>query len=299
MANAPSAAMPFTSQFVEVMGNHIHYIDEGDPDGLPILLIHGNPVHLYIWRNIVPHLTGSGRVIALDLIGMGKSDKPDIDYTFDDHAKYLDSFIDALGIGANLTLVVHDWGSGLGFDYAAQHPDRVRAVAFMEAQAAPVIPASFADIPPEQADLFRAFRDPESARKMIGEDNMFIEMFLPQGTTTPLSAEAHDAYREPFLDPASRKPMIVWPSQLPIDGDPPEMVARAERWNDWLKTSHTPKLALWAEPGQFMPKMAVDAMAEMFPNLTTQGIGEGLHFVQESQPKAIGREISKWLEGVD
>ena len=298
MAETPSAAMPFASRYVEILGSRIHYVDEGDPDGPPILMIHGNPTHLYLWRNVVPHLTGRGRVVALDLIGMGKSDKPDIDYTFADHAAYLEGFIDALGIRRNLTLVDHDWGSGLGFDYAARHPEAIRAVAFMEAQAAPVLPASFADIPPDQAELFRAFRDPEQADKMIGENNMFIEMMLPGGTSTPLSAEAHEAYREPFRDPSDRKPMIVWPAELPIDGEPAGMVERANRWNDWLATSQVPKLALHAEPGQFMPKAAVEVMARTFPNLTARGIGEGLHFVQESQPDAIGREIAAWLDRV-
>lgn len=289
-----SSAMPFPSHYIEVKGSKMHYLDEGE--GRPILLLHGNPTSSYLWRNIIPYLTPHGRIVAVDLIGMGKSDKPDIGYTFQDHAAYLEAFIDALGMGSDLTLVVHDWGSGLGFHYAANYPDAIRAVAFMEAQAAPVVPALFEHIPEEQAETFRAFRHPETRELLLREQNMFIEQFLPQATMRPLSKQVHDIYREPFEIPALRTPLVVWPSQIPIDGEPAAMVEAANQWNNWLKTSPVPKLALYAEPGAFMLKQAVDAMKQLFPNLATQSIGPGLHFVPESQPDAIGTALALWLQ---
>lgn len=289
---APSAD-PFESRFVEVLGSRMHYLEEGT--GRPILLLHGNPTSSYLWRNIIPHLRPFGRVIALDLIGMGRSDQPDIEYTFDDHARYLEGFIEAMGINDDLTLVVHDWGSGLGFDYAARHPEAIRSVAFMEAQVAPVVPASFDALTPEQAALFRALRDPVRGEAMIRAGHFFIEDFLPRFTACLLSREAHDRYRAPFVEPASRTPLVVWPRQIPIDGSPAAMVARADRWNAWLETSNVPKLALYAEPGLFMPREAVEVMLEQLPNLEARSIGRGLHYVQESQPEAIGTALAEWL----
>ena len=289
-----SARMPFDSHYVEVKGSRMHYLDEGE--GRPILFLHGNPTSSYLWRNIIPYVIPHGRVIAVDLIGMGQSDKPAIGYTFQDHAAYLESFIDALDIGTDLTLVVHDWGSGLGFNYAAEHPDVIRAVAFMEAQAAPVVPTSWEHIPEEQAEAFKVFRNPATREPVLREQHIFIEQFLPQATLRPLSKKAHDTYRQPFEDPAARTPLVVWPSQIPIDGEPASMVEKAHQWNEWLKASPVPKLALYAEPGMFMPKEAVEAMKKMFPNLATQSIGPGLHFVQESQPDAIGNALALWLQ---
>ncbi len=291
----PPAAVPFEDRFVEVNGSRMHYYDEGE--GRPILLLHGNPSSAYLWRNIIPHLSPHGRVIAPDLIGMGSSDKPDIGYTFEDHAAYLDGFITALGIDQELTLVVHDWGSGLGFNWAAEHPDQVRAVAFMEALAAPVVPTSFQDVPPQQAMLFQMLRDPVLGEQLIREQNFFVEQFLPLFTACTLSFEAHEQYRAPFVEPSSRTPVVVWPTQIPIDGEPEAMVARATAWNQWLATSSVPKLALYAEPGLIMPKPAVDAMMQSFPNLQAENVGPGLHYIQESQPDAIGAALADWIQG--
>ncbi|MEO0325183.1 MAG: haloalkane dehalogenase [Myxococcota bacterium] len=296
LAPAP-AAMPFASHYTEVKGSWIHYLDEGVRDGRPLLLLHGNPASSYVWRNVIPHLTPHGRVIAPDLIGMGKSGKPDIGYTFREHAAYLAGFIEALGIGADLTLVVHDWGSGLGFDWAAQHPQAVRAVVYMEAQAAPAVPAEWDAIPEDAAQAFRAFRDPASREALLRDGNAMIEQFLPRATMAPLSQEVHDAYRAPFRDPAARTPLVVWPGQVPIGDEPAYVVAAAERWNAWLAASPVPKLALYAEPGMFMSKAVAMAQADTFPNVTLRGIGPGLHFVQEDQPDAIGRAIADWLPG--
>lgn len=288
-----SSEMPFASRYVEVKGSKMHYIDEGE--GQPILLLHGNPTSSYLWRNIIPYLKPLGRVIAPDLIGMGKSEKPDIDYTFHEHASYLEAFIDAVRIKDKMTLVVHDWGSGLGFNYAANNPDKIRAVALMEAQAAPIVPTSFDKIPIEQVETFKAFRNPEQREFLLREQNVFIEQFLPQATFYKLSEEIHNTYRAPFKNPEDRSVLIMWPSQIPIDGEPKEVVDAADQWNEWLKKSDIPKLILYAEPGMFLNKKVAETMTSLFPNAKTAFIGEGLHFVQESQPDAIGDAIANWL----
>ena len=288
-----AANMPFHSNYTEVHGSKMHYLDEGE--GRPILLLHGNPTSSYLWRNIIPYLKPHGRVIAPDLIGMGQSDKPDIGYTFHEHASYLEGFINTLGINQALTLVVHDWGSGLGFNYAASNPDVIRAVAFMEAQAAPIVPTSFDRIPADQVEPFKMFRDPHKREAILREQNMFIEEYLPRATFYELSEEIHDAYRAPFKNLKDRSALVIWPSQIPIDGEPKEVVDAANKWNEWLKSSEVPKLVLYAEPGMFLNKQIAETMQKLFPNVEAAFIGEGLHFVQESQPDAIGQAIATWL----
>jgi len=191
---------------LSVLGSTIHYRETGAGD--PIVFLHGNPTSSYLWRNVIPRLESEGRCLAPDLIGMGASGKPDLEYRFVDHARYLDAWFDALDL-RRVTLVVHDWGSALGFHWAARHPDRIAAIAFMEAI---VKPLTWAEWPEKARDVFRGFRTPKVGEKMIFEKNVFIENVLPGSIVRRLSPEEMDAYRAPFLDPASRRPVWRWPT---------------------------------------------------------------------------------------
>ncbi|MFQ5796172.1 MAG: haloalkane dehalogenase [Candidatus Bipolaricaulia bacterium] len=221
MANTQeiSADFPYKSNYVEVLGSKMHYVDEGEGD--PILFLHGQPTSSYLWRNIVPHLTSLGRCIALDLIGFGKSDKPDIEYRFFDHVKYVEGFIETMGL-KNITLVIHDWGSALGFYYAMRHEDNVKGIAFMEAILMPI--ASWEDFPKDFQEIFRAFRTPDVGWDMLVNQNMFVEQLVPGAAMRKLTEEEMNHYREPFKDPSSRKPVWRWPNELPIEGEPADVV---------------------------------------------------------------------------
>ena len=292
-AEAPSADFPFESHFVEVHGARMHYVEAGD--GTPVLFLHGNPTSSYLWRNVIPHVAPVGRAIAVDLIGFGRSDKPALDYTFQDHARYVEGFIDVLDLDG-LVLVVHDWGSALGLDYAARHPERVRGVAFMEAIVPPAFPMeSLAGMGPS-AELFGKFRDPVEGRRLLIEQNVFIEQLVANATVTRKLGEAElEHYRAPFLDPATREPIYVWPNELPIAGEPARNVAVVERIGQWLRTAPHPKLLLYARPGAILPPFAAEWMIANYENLETVFIGPGRHYVQEDQPEVIGRNVADWM----
>lgn len=288
---AISPDFPYESKFVEVLGSRMHYVEEGQGD--PILLLHGNPTSAYLWRNVIPYLTPLGRVIAVDNIGFGRSDKPALDYTFDDHSRYIEGFIATLGL-ENLTLVIHDWGSVLGLHYARRHEDNVKAVAFMEPIIPPAFPmkayADFGDF--EQT--FRAFRDPAQGPAMIVDKNVFIEGLLPGAVMRDLGEAEMTAYREPFTDPASRKPILVWPNELPIEGVPARNLEVISAIGQWLQSSDTPKLLQYAAPGAIMPPEAAAWAAQNYKNIETQFVGYGIHYLQEDNPEAIGRGIADW-----
>lgn len=286
--------LPYASRWIEVNGAKMHYMETGDPAGTPILLLHGNPTWSYLWRDVMPHLEDSGRVIAVDLIGMGLSDKPDIAYTFAEHREYLWRFIELLGL-QELVLVVHDWGSGLGFDYAYQHQDNVQGIAFMEALIAP-FPA-YADMPQGGGDMMQTMRG-EAGRGMILNQNFFVEQLLPGGVVRELSAAELDAYRAPFPTPESRLPVLMWPRQIPIGGEPAEVHAVLAAYAAWLPQSETPKLLLYAEPGMMTQAPVVAMLLARYQNLETVNVGAGGHFIQEDQPDAIGQSIAEWMERV-
>jgi len=288
-----SAEFPFESNYVEVHGSKIHYVDEGSGD--PILFLHGNPTSSYLWRNIIPHLTSLGRCIALDLIGMGKSDKPDIEYRFFDHAKYVEGFIEKMEL-RNITLVIHDWGSGLGFHYAMRHESNVKGIAFMEAIIMPV--PSWDIFPAEMKELFQAFRTPEVGWDMIVSNNMFVEQILPGAILRKLSEEEMNHYREPFKDPASRKPIWRWPNEIAIEGEPPDVAEAVESYNQGLQQSELPKLLFYATPGAILPPMLVEWCQQNLKNLKTVDIGQGIHFLQEDNPHLIGSELASWYRGL-
>ena len=290
MIHTISPDFPFTSNYVEVKGSRMHYVDEGSGD--PILLLHGNPPSSYLWRNVIPHLTTHGRCIAPDLIGMGKSDKPDIGYRFFDHAEYLDGFIEALGL-TNITLVIHDWGSGLGFHYAHRHPENIKGIAFMEAL---VMPTPNWEVMGEGGEIFKAFRTPEVGYDLLVNQNMFIEQILPGGIMRQLTDAEMNVYREPFLDPAARKPIHQWPSEIPIAGEPADVHTAVAAYNQWLQETDLPKLLIYASPGAILTELGVGWCKQFLPNLETVDIGEGTHYLQEDHPDAIGQAIAAWIE---
>ena len=291
-AGVLSAEFPYESKYVEVLGSKMHYIDQGQGD--VFLFLHGNPTSSYLWRNVMRYVAPHGRIVAVDNIGFGKSDKPDIDYTFQSHFRYIEAFIGALNL-RKIILVVHNWGSAIGLSYAAAHADNVKGVVFME----PIIPPSFPmeslDAFGPAADLFRRFRDPVEGKKALIDENLFIEVILAGATITrQMTKEEMDVYRAPFLEPKSRYPIYMWPNELPVDGTPARNVRVVERVGKWLRTSDTPKLLQYASPGILMPPQAAEWAARNFRNIETQFIGYGLHFIQEDNPEAIGRGIVDW-----
>jgi len=274
---------------VEVLGSQMAYADIGE--GPPVLFLHGNPTSSHLWRNVIPHDPPPARGTAPDLIGMGRSDKPKIAYRVEDHARYLQAFIEALGLGT-LVLAMHDWGSALGLDWARRHPGRVRGLALMEF-IAPI--PTWLDMGERGAAFFRAFRDPEQGRRLLVEENAFIERLLPASIVRTLAPEEMDAYRRPFLDPADREPLYRFPNELPIAGTPADVWAMAQAYHDWLLETDTPKLLFWAEPGALVSPERAAWYARPLRTCRTVPLGAGLHYVQEDQPDVIGREIAGWL----
>lgn len=280
-------------KFQTVHGKQMAYIEEGEGD--PIVFLHGNPTSSYLWRNIIPHLAGRGRLIAPDLIGMGDSDKLDNSgpdkYTFVEHRKYLFTLLDQLGVKENVTLVIHDWGSGLGFHWAHQHPDAVKAIAFMEAIVAPI--PSWDNFPQDFADIFGGFRSP-AGEEMVLENNMFVEGILPGAIMRQLTDEEMNEYRKPFANAGEdRRPTLTWPRQIPIAGEPADVVEIVGQYNAWLAETPIPKLFINAEPGALIVGPVRD-MVRSWPNLSEVTVA-GTHFIQEDSPEEIGKAISDWL----
>ena len=277
------------SRFAEVEGSRMHYLEIGSGD--PILLLHGNPTSSYLWRNILPRLSKQGRCIALDLIGMGRSGKPDIEYSFGDHARYLKGFIETLGL-VDLTLVIHDWGMALGLDYACRHTTNVCGVALMEGLYRPM---SWKEQPLFFRWMFRRLRHPVKGRKLIVDKNFFVEKLIPMMTLRKLNPEEMDHYREPFLAKESRRPIQAWPREIPFDGDPPAVHARLEDASKWLRKSASPKLLLWVKPGGIIKKKDVEWFRREVPNLEDVYLGKGRHYIQEDHPAAIADAVANWI----
>src|ERR1700759_1973266 len=229
---------------VEVLDSYLSYRDTGTGD-IPVVFLHGNPVSSYLWRNVIPHVSGQTRCLAPDLIGMGESGKPDIAYRLADHVRYLDAWFDAMSLN-DAVLVGHDWGGPLAMDWAARHPRRVRGIAVTETFLRPVRSEELA---PPVAELFRAYRSPKG-EKMVLEDNLVIEVNLARGVTGGLAAADLDVYRAPFLEPASRKPMLSWPRESPLDGQPADVVEVILGYGRWMAgTPGVPKLIMAVEGG--------------------------------------------------
>jgi haloalkane dehalogenase len=283
--------MPATQQFATINGKRIAYLEAGS--GEPIVLLHGNPTSSYLWRNVIPHLESLGRVIAPDLIGQGDSEKlPESEgperYSFQVAFDYLDGLLKHIAADQNVTLVLHDWGSGLGFHWASQNPQAVKGVAYMEAIVAPL---SWQDWPESARGIFQGFRS-DKGEDLVLTRNLFVEGVLPSSVLRDLSEEEMAHYRAPFDTPANRQPTLNWPRQIPIDGEPPHMVSLVEAYGAFMAESPIPKLFINAEPGSILVGAQRD-FCRRWPNQTEVTV-EGLHFIQEDSPEAIGRAIADW-----
>ncbi|MGI9571088.1 MAG: haloalkane dehalogenase [Desulfobulbia bacterium] len=287
-----SADFPFRSNYVEVYGSKMHYIDEGTGD--VILFLHGNPTSSYLWRNIIPYLSSMGRCIAPDLIGMGKSEKPDLPYRFFDHVKYLDGFIEMLSL-TNITLVIHDWGSAIGFHYAARHEHNIKGIAFMEAFLRPV---TWEDFPSDFKMGFKIMRTPGIGWFMISVMNMFVTNILPKAIVRKLSAEEKEYYGSPYKTVRSRKPVRQWPCEIPINGKPADVYEVVSNYHQKLQKSEIPKLLFYAKPGGLIVAKMVEWCKQNLKNLKVVDIGAGIHFVQEDNPHLIGSELARWYKSI-
>ena len=290
------AHAPMHKQRRDVLGRTMAYVESGTGD--PIVLLHGNPTSSYLWRNIMPHLEGLGRCIAPDLIGMGDSDKlpqsGPTAYTFVEHRRYLEALLESLGVRERVTLVVHDWGSALGFDWANRHRDGVKGIAYMEAL---VRPSSWADFPAEARPIFEGLRSP-AGEAMVLEQNVFVERVLPGSILRQLTDEEMAEYRRPFLQPGeARRPTLTWPRQIPIDGEPAEVDAIVRDYSEWLATSPVPKLFIKGEPGAILSQGPAVDFCRTWPHQQEVSV-PGIHYLQEDSPDAIGQAIAAWLRAL-
>jgi haloalkane dehalogenase len=292
-----SAAFPYQKRRRRILGSEMAYVEVGEGD--PIVLLHGNPTSSYLWRNVLPHLQPLGRCIAPDLIGMGDSDKlPDSgpgSYRFVEHRRYLDALLEALNVRERVTLVIHDWGSALGFDWANRHRAAMKGIAYMEAI---VVPQRW-----DHWDRFgmRAALEglrSEKGEEMVLRDNFFIEKILPSAILRTLSVEEMEQYRRPFAEPGEgRRPTLTWPRQIPINGEPADVVAIVTAYGGWLAKSDVPKLFLKAEPGGILSGGPDLEFVRKLPAQTEVTIS-GIHFVQEDSPDEIGRAIAGWMKAL-
>jgi len=283
---------PLTKQYKTVNGKQMAYHDVGS--GNPVVFLHGNPTSSYLWRDIIPHVSETNRCIAPDLIGQGDSDKlTDTgadSYTFVEHREYLDGLLDQLDLGTNITFVIHDWGSALGFDWAYRHQDRVAGICYMEAIVRPV---TWDEWPDGATDIFQAMRS-EAGEAMILTKNLFVEAILPASIIRKLSDEEMAEYRRPFAaEGEDRRPTLTWPRQIPIEGEPADVVEIVQSYADWLSTSEVPKLFINADPCTILTG-AQREFCRSWPNQTETTV-PGIHFIQEDSADQIGQALAAWL----
>ena len=285
-----SPADPHPRRRVQVLDSEISYVDTGRGD--PIVFLHGNPTSSYLWRNVIPHVSGLGRCLAPDLVGMGRSGKsPREAYRFGDHAAYLDAWFDALGLTRNIVLVVHDWGSALGFYRAFRYPEHIKAIAYMEAIALPLRWEDFG----EAAGIFQALRS-DKGEHMILEDNFFVETILPRNVIRKLGEEEMIAYRLPFLERKARLPTLTWPRQIPVEGEPADVTAIVERYGRWLSQSDLPKLLILSDPGAIMRGRTRES-CRSWSNQREVTV-KGGHFLQEDSPTQIGAALAEFVRTI-
>jgi haloalkane dehalogenase len=286
----PAAADPHPRRRVRVLDSEMAYVDTGS--GEPVVFLHGNPTSSYLWRNVIPPVARGHRCLAPDLIGMGDSGKnPAGAYRFRDHASYLDAWFEAMTLDRRVALVVHDWGSALGFHWAHRHPERVRALAYMEAIVQPL--ASWDQWPEAARKIFQALRSP-AGEEMVLQKNVFVERILPASVLRTLTAAEMDVYRRPYREPGeSRRPTLTWPREIPIAGEPADVVAIVSDYGRWLAGSRLPKLFVNADPGTILVGAPRD-FCRTWPNQQDVTV-RGSHFVQEDSPQAIGRAIADFL----
>ncbi|HTB67824.1 MAG TPA: haloalkane dehalogenase [Steroidobacteraceae bacterium] len=273
---------------MSVLDTEMSYVALGAGD--PIVFLHGNPTSSYLWRNVIPHVSSLGRCLAPDLVGMGRSGAvPGGRYRFVDHARYLDAWFDGLKLDRKVTLVLHDWGSALGFHWAQRNPDRVRAIAYMEAI---VKPRRWKDLPQDRVQIFKDMRS-DRGERMVLDENFFIETLLPRLILRRLGEAEMETYRRPFPDRKSRLPALVWARELPIEGEPADVVAIVEEYGRWLAGSTIPKLFISAEPGSLLIGPGRD-LCRTWPNQTEISV-KGLHFIQEDSANEIGAALAAFV----
>jgi len=280
---------------VEVHGRKMTYVEMGEGD--PIVFLHGNPTSSYLWRNVMPHAKGLGRCIAPDLIGMGDSEKlPDTGpdrYRFVEHRQYLDGLLEALGVTRNVIFVIHDWGSALGFDWANRHREAMQGIAYMEGIVRPVLWEEWNEA---SRPVFEGFRSP-AGEKMVLEKNIFVEKVLPGSVLRGLTDAEMAVYRRPFREAGEdRRPTLTWPRQIPISGEPADVVAIVQDYSDWMAGNEMPKLFVNAEPGAILTG-AVREFCRGWKNQTEVTV-KGSHFIQEDSPDEIGGAIADWVSGI-
>ena len=290
-----SETMNYNKKFASVDGKQIAYVEAGSGD--PIVLLHGNPTSSFLWRNVIPQLENSGRVIAPDLIGQGDSEKlpasdgPDR-YSFEVAYRYLDGLLREIGADSNVTLVIHDWGSGLGFHWAKNNPGSVRGIAYMEGI---VCPVKWDDWPASARGIFKGFRS-EKGEDLVLKRNMFVEGVLPSSVIRDLTETEMAAYRAPFATEDDRQPTLNWPRQIPIDGEPAHIVELVQEYGAFMAASDMPKLFINADPGSILVGPARE-FCRSWPNQTEVTV-KGLHFVQEDSPVKIGQAVADWLQTI-
>jgi haloalkane dehalogenase len=287
-----SAAFPYKKQIQSIKGKQIAYVDEGEGD--PIVLLHGNPTSSYLWRNVIPELTSSGRVIVPDLIGQGDSEKLPASegadrYSFLVAYDFLEGLMESLGLNSNVTLVIHDWGSGLGFHWAKNHASAVKGIAYMEA----IVKAVTWDDWPESArGIFQGFRS-EKGEDLVLNRNMFVEAVLPSAVLRGLTEEEMSHYRAAFSTPDDRQPTLNWPRHIPINGEPAHMVDLVTAYGHWMASNDLPKLFVNADPGSILTGPQRE-FCRSWPNQTEVTVA-GAHFVQEDSPAEIGQAVASWM----
>ena len=276
---------------VKVLGSEMAYREAGKKDAPVALFLHGNPTSSYIWRKILPLVAPVARCIAPDLIGFGQSGKPGIEYSFADHVRYLDAFLEEMGI-TSAYVVAQDWGTGLAFHLAARRPEFVRGLAFMEF----IRPMpSWSDFHPDQVATFKGFRTPGVGEEMILEKNLFVEGVLPAATARKFTEEEMEVYRAPFATPESRLPVLRFPRELPIEGEPAEVYATIEAAHRALAESEYPKLLFVGDPGALISPAFAEGFAKWLKNCRLVKLSSGLHYLQEDHPQEIGDGLREWL----
>ena len=288
-----SETMSYEKKFASVKGKQIAYVEEGSGD--PIVLLHGNPTSSFLWRNVIPELVESGRVIVPDLIGQGDSEKLPASegperYSLEVAYSYVDGLLESIGANENVTLVIHDWGTGVGFLWAMRHSAAVKGVAYMEGIVKPV---SWSDWPESAVGIFKGFRS-DKGEDLILNRNMFIEGVLPSSVIRPLSDTEMDAYRAPHLETDDRQPLLNWPRQIPIEGEPKDVVALVNEYGAFMAASDIPKLFINADPGSILVGPQRE-FCRSWPNQQEVTV-KGLHFIQEDSPVEIGQAVANWLK---
>jgi haloalkane dehalogenase len=287
-----SAVDPYGRSRVDVLDGEMEFVDEGSGDA--VVFLHGNPTSSYLWRNVIPMVDGLGRALAPDLIGMGQSSKaPKHGYRFTDHTRYLDAWFEAAKVGERVVIVGHDWGGALGFHWARRHPTRVQGLVYMETIVKPI---AWADWPESARNIFQAMRSP-AGEDLVLQKNVFVERILPASVLRGLTKAEMEVYRAPYLEPGeSRCPTLTWPREIPVDGEPADVVEIVDAYGRWLAKSPLPKLFINAEPGSILTG-AQRAFCRGWPNQQEVTV-KGSHFIQEDSPREIGQAIAAFVRRI-